>query len=523
MSLVELGSTGLKRFSGFVHEEFLPNLHGRRGMKVYREMRDNSPIVGACLGAIENLIRQVGWFVQPFSQDADDLQRAAFVESCRHDMSSTWGETLGEILTMLPYGWSLTEIVYKRRLGDRNDPRQRSKFSDGLVGWRKLPLRAQETLYNWEFDDEGGIQAMRQQALPDYETRTIPIEKALLFRAKSEKNNPEGRSILRNAYFPWYFAKKIAEIEGIGIERDLAGMPVGWIPPECFDTNATPAQKATKDAMEQIVRNVRRDEQEGILLPLEYVPGSSNKRFDFTLLTTGSRRNFDTSVILDRYHRLIAMTMFQDLILMGQPNTIQYKGSKMPELFAVSLGGWCDLIADVINAHGIPRLVRLNGWPTDRCPRLAHGDIEVPDLAALGDYISKLASTGLPLFPTDWTHLRRLAGIPDPPEGTPAVPQGEGPAGGPDNPAGPDDGPAPEPARDSGAVAPAPADALSKRFEDRRPLRLGEFAELTGYSREQVRKWADAGMLKTVRPLGDERRVPIVEAERLARELGIVA
>jgi hypothetical protein len=46
-------------------------------------------------------------------------------------------------------------------------------------------------------DEAGGMQAMRRPAAPDYKVREIPIERALLFRAESEKSNPEGRSILR--------------------------------------------------------------------------------------------------------------------------------------------------------------------------------------------------------------------------------------------------------------------------------------------------------------------------------------
>lgn len=48
----------------------------------------------------------------------------------------------------------------------------------------------------------------------------------MLFRTESVKDNPEGRSILRNAYRSWYFKRRIQEIEAIGIERDLAGLPV---------------------------------------------------------------------------------------------------------------------------------------------------------------------------------------------------------------------------------------------------------------------------------------------------------
>ena len=64
---------------------------------------------------------------------------AEFVESCLHDMDMPWTDVVGEILSCLTYGWSLHEIVYKRRMGRKRDPRLESKFDDGLIGWQKLP------------------------------------------------------------------------------------------------------------------------------------------------------------------------------------------------------------------------------------------------------------------------------------------------------------------------------------------------------------------------------------------------
>jgi hypothetical protein len=60
-SFDELGSTGLKRsgMRGSVYEEFLPQLSGERWRKVYREMADNDPVVGAIRYAIEMLLRNV--------------------------------------------------------------------------------------------------------------------------------------------------------------------------------------------------------------------------------------------------------------------------------------------------------------------------------------------------------------------------------------------------------------------------------------------------------------------------------
>ena len=52
----EQGKTGLNRWGGNISEEFLPELRGIEGVKVYREMSDNDDIIGAVLFAIKILI-----------------------------------------------------------------------------------------------------------------------------------------------------------------------------------------------------------------------------------------------------------------------------------------------------------------------------------------------------------------------------------------------------------------------------------------------------------------------------------
>lgn len=61
---------------------------------------------------------------------------------------------------------------------------------------------------------------------------------------------------------------------------------------------------------------------------------------------------------------------------------------------------------------------------------------------------------------------------------------------------------------------------LHERLAEGSPLSLGELAHYLGYSREQVRKWAEAGVLKVSRahPRA-HRRVSIEEARRFVRDL----
>ena len=399
-AFVEVGATGLRRAGGYVREEFLPELSGQQGRRVIREMAWNDPIVAGVLFAIEMLIRRVSWRVRPASSARDDQLAAQFVEECRTDMSSSWADLIAEILSMLPYGWAYHEIVYKRRGGDSRDPKQHSRFDDGLIGWRKVPIRAQDTLLRWEFDDEGGIQGMYQVAEPDYRIRYLPIAKSLLFRTGTYKNNPEGVSLLRRAYRPWYFKKRIEEIEAIGIERDLAGMPVAWVPPEVLRGDSDEMKQAL-ETYKEIVTNLKRDEQEGVVMPAVY-DEHGNKLYDLTLLTSGGRRQFDTSAVVARYDQRIAMVVLADFILLGHEKIgTQALSVTKAQLFATALQAWVDSIAEVFNRHAIPRLLHLNPrFRVRQLPQLEPGEVEAIDMRELAEVIRQLTGAGV-IVPDD--------------------------------------------------------------------------------------------------------------------------
>ena len=188
----ELGRIGQRQFGGVIYEEFLPELRGKRGIAVYNEMSENDDIVGAILFAIEMLIRQCNWNVEAGGGTGKDKEAADFVKSCMDDMQDTWIDTISEILSFLTYGWSFHEIVYKRRMGNTKDQRTKSKFKDGLIGWQKLPIRAQDTLYQWEYDKEDNLLGMTQMPPPSYGMFTIPIKKHYCLEQKSEKGIQKG-------------------------------------------------------------------------------------------------------------------------------------------------------------------------------------------------------------------------------------------------------------------------------------------------------------------------------------------
>lgn len=409
-SMKELGRLGQKRYGGFFFEEFLKELQGRKGIAVFKEMSENDDIAGAILYAIEMLIRQASWNVQPRGTTPADEEARDFVLSCMDDMSDTWSDTISEILSFLTYGWSAHEIVYKRRCGKRKDPRLRSKYTDGLIGWQKLPIRAQETLYEWLYDNNDNIVGIVQNPPPDFGLINIPIEKLLLFKTKSRKGNPEGRSILRNAYRDWYFKRRIQEIEGIGIERDLAGLPTMTAPEglNIWDEE-DPDMVAMRAAAERVVQNIRRDSLEGLVVP---------NGWKVELLSTGGRRQFDTSAIIERYDSRIAMTVLADFILMGHQSVGSFAlSSDKTKMFSMAIGSYLDIICEVFNNVAIPALIDINGdhfaGITDY-PQLTHGDVEDANLEKLGNFIHQMVGCGA-LIPDEGLEdfIRDAAGMPE--------------------------------------------------------------------------------------------------------------
>jgi len=419
VSLGEIGLTGLNRYGGQIREEFVPELKGKKGRKVYREMSENDPVVGAILFAIKQLVRGADWGVTPGGDEDVDEQAAEFLEQCIDDMSHSWESSVSEIISFLRYGWSYFEICWKVREGKDvmptpEDPNPAtSKYDDGLVGIRKLSIRAQDTLLGWMFDDSGGLRGMNQTAAPDFRPRFLPISKCLLFRTSEHKGNPEGRSILRSAYRPWFFKTNIEEIEAIGIERDLAGLPVMKVP---FEVLKDDKYASLKTELENIIRNVRRDEQEGVLLPHDPDnPGA----YEFTLMTTGGRRQFDTNEIILRYDARIAGVVLADFVMLGHEKVGSFAlASEKRHMFEKAVLGWMDSICGVMNTHLVRRLFDINAaaFPgLEELPKITYSMPHVPTLQEVVEMVGELADAGAELFPnlTLTNFLLQLAGVPE--------------------------------------------------------------------------------------------------------------
>ena len=447
MLLADLGSTGLRAFGGYIREEFVPNLAGRQGTTIYREMLDNSPIIGAVMFAILGTMRKVEWRVEAVDDSSAAQNAAEFADSLRFDMSHTWENFITEVLSMLGYGYSFHEIIYKRRLGPqphrRNGPfpgldRPSSKHSDGLLVWARLPNRSQDTILKWFFDENGEILGLTQQPWIG-QLVDIPMEKAVLFRPHHHKNNPEGRSVLRNAYRPYFFIKRLEEGEAIHLER-MAGNVVVRVPVSLMDE----AKAGNADSMAALnmyklmATRSRTDEQMGIMIPSDTFVGPDGRvtnvpmfSYEYVVPTGGSRTtNADTPIV--RHKLDILTSVLADFVSMGHTSRgAQNLADTKVDLFMQAVEGWLDDVAAVINKTALTRLWALNGMDDNLMPEFIPDMAQQIDLDILSNFILRLSQSGVQMFPDEdlEDYVRDAAGLPDAQEGRPWTAQLEMQAG----------------------------------------------------------------------------------------------
>lgn len=386
---------------GLRQDEFISGLRGQQGMRRLRELRENDAIIGAILTAMDMMIRSVKWTVEGGSEDAKSL-----VEDAMNSLDDTsWEDFVSDVLSMLPYGFSLFEMVAKRRA------------EDGVILFKKLAPRAQWTIDSFDTDGRSPIKGVWQTTYLN--SVYIPYSRLLHFRTTANNGAPEGRSVLRSAYTSWYYANNIKAIEAVSIERELNGLPIARIPSEYMSANASDAQKAFFNTIKQAVRDVKRNEQGSLVLPSDLWEDEDGKKttkylVEFSLVASQGTRDIDTGKTISRYQLDMARSAMADFIMLGGGERGSYAMSaSKSELFLRALEGYLNTIASTLNRKFVGTLWDWNGR-TDEKPVIKHSPVSSIDLDVLGQFVQRMSLSGLDLFPDSAAEgfMREAAGIP---------------------------------------------------------------------------------------------------------------
>jgi len=412
----EQATTGLRRFGGNIQEEYdrvFRSLYRR--VQLYKEMRDD-PIVAAVENAWRMTLRRIGWRVDPGGDEDADQRAAEWFQTCMEDMSQSWSDTIDQALAMMIWGFQIAELVYKRRQGPKREGG--SKYDDNTIGWRKWVFIAPDSLAQgneWIFDEHGGLQGFNQ-----FDTYTmgnlvpISIEKSILFRTTSERNNPEGRSLYRAMYRPFYYKNNVEELEAISAERMGAGFPVFYLG---SDTARQGNSGDDLDTFKNIGTSIRVDEQMCLVIPYAKMGGGAREGegvlFEFT--SPPSKGIVDFQQVITRHEQRIAMVGLAQFIHLGMNQVgARALGESSTDFFTQAVASWGDMIAETIQRYAVDRLMALNSFPgLTANPIIAHESVTQADLITTAQYINHMVGAQL-LHPSEELerHILELADLP---------------------------------------------------------------------------------------------------------------
>ena len=402
--LAEAGYLGLNIYAGLSEDEIKKELNFPASIQTYKQMSYHST-VNSALTLFDNLVGKADWkFKAPKDATEAELEQARIINEMMQDMEGqTWADFISDALSANVFGFSVHEKVYRRRLKSNG-----SKFDDGLIGWKKLPIRNQETIQRFVFSDDGNdILGVRQDLTQvsdpynRYAKRTtnvvvLPRSKIMLFRAGKHKGDPYGKSPLRDAYLAWRFLSVIEEIEANGVAKDLAGLPVLKLPPQYLAADASPEQKQIRAYYENVMRNLQMNQQSALILPQAYDQDTRQPLFSLELLSLNGSKAMDTSKIKEYYKNLILTSLFADLLVMGQTGGGSFAlGQIKSSLSGNAAEAMLKRITQVINDELIRQTYDLNGWDTSRMGYMDYDNIQTEDLESFSKAIQRYASTGM--------------------------------------------------------------------------------------------------------------------------------
>lgn len=425
----EIGSLGLNYSDGRIYEEARVDLRFPRSIQTFDEMSQNI-VIATALAATNILASRTPFYLEAYDSSDRHKKRKEFVEQCFTDMTHTLSDFVREAMSAHKYGFSIHEKVFRYRRFEEG-----SKYDDGLIGIKRLPIRSQSSIVGWRYDDDvrelkGAYQKRVNPAdlniftkniinsnkaeldlnSPFPDAKYIPRDRFLHIKVDSSTSNPEGKSPLASCYSAWRKIQVLLEAEEIAAFKNLNGIPVLKIPSIYMSEEADESQKSVYKAFKDGITKLGIGEQQSLIIPADR-DDTGSPYFEFDLKSSSSSNiTAITSILKTRYDQ-IYQCLFADIMILssGTSGAVKNKASMLNMMVQARLIEICDQI----NSDLIPDLFRRNKWDATKTPKLCFGEIADIDMEVFGKAMQQLKATKLiPVTPENINFISQVFKLP---------------------------------------------------------------------------------------------------------------
>lgn len=375
-------------------------------------------VIASAMNLITTMIARVPWRIDPFEAKDEHRKNAAFINEIFNDMDESWQTFISEVSTMNTYGHSVHEIVMRYRRYEEG-----SRFNDGRIGLKYLPIRSQHSIAEWVYDSSGRTLLGIRQKIPNIQRysrvkskeKIIPADRLLIFRVNPQDGSPLGTSPLDGCYNAWRYLVTYQEIESTTVSKNLNGVPIMRIPAKNMAKHASEDDRKVYENAKRIVSNVNNGEQAGLVIPSDFDEISGKRYFEFDVVNSTASNTAVVSEIIRRYTNEILQCLSADLLQLGSTNTGSYSlADSKTSLMETVVQSRTNEIAHVINNKLIPLLLKANDMDVSKPPKFEFGDISRPDLEVFAKALQQLMAVGL-VYPSakNVNYIGQQLGLPD--------------------------------------------------------------------------------------------------------------
>lgn len=405
------GSDGVSAPGGYLWRgERDPELVGRRLWLQFSDAIANSIVVSAAARYFLNLTAGTEWEAQPRDPTAlgagarKDAQRAADILTeglFEADMARPWSAIVRKHALYKFYGFAISEWAVKQR-------------ADGMVVFSAIEHRPQYTIQWWDkIDEQEPLQGVVQLTRIG-KTYYIPRQRMFYCVDDTLTDSPDGIGMMRHLIGHVKRLQKYEQLEGIGFESDLRGIPLSRAPISDLQSLATSANKPAGWVEEQVQplvdfgRAHLRTEDLSMVLdsaPYKNPDGtiSSVPKWAMDLMKGDGGPLEQVAAAINRVNTEIARVLGAEFMMMGSTSSGSHsmhadKTDQFGNLIQSTLG---ELAAFAKNDLARP-LVALNGLDPDLLtPTLLPGAVSTEEVSQVTTSLLQLAQAGAPLMPGD--------------------------------------------------------------------------------------------------------------------------
>lgn len=418
------GAHGRAIYGGFVQDnEKSADLIGAEKYRTFSDILANTSIVAAGTRYFLNLASSSDWSFKPSEADKDGYYAELAEQALTYDPATSWSRIVRRAAMFRFYGFSIQEWQLMRR-------------DDGVLTFKDVAPRAQRTIERWDISPEGEVLGVYQRSPQTSVDIYLPRGKLLYMVDDTLDDGPEGLGLFRHLVVPSQRLRRYEQLEGIGFETDLRGIPVGRGPftelaamEEAGEINRA-ERMAIEAPMRSFIENHIRGPKLGLLLDSktytsqdEASTPSAIKQWDVELLQAGGTALPDMANAISRVNKEIARVLGVEQLLLGDGDTGSFAlGKDKTQSFFLLVESTLKEIVDTVRKDLLTTIWDYNGLDKKLMPEVSNEAVRYKDVAEITKALRDMAAAGAILDVNDpaIAEVRELIGL-TPPEPMEAV------------------------------------------------------------------------------------------------------